>query len=126
MVTINRADILAANDTKTEAVECPEWGGTVYVRTITGAERDRWEVVNEKFRDSPGTANIRGSLLALALCDEHGKPLFTPADAGAIGAKSAAVVDRLYDVAARLSGIGKQAVEDAKKNCSEAHGEGSS
>lgn len=126
MVAINRADILAVQDAKCEPVECPEWGGTVYVRTITAKERDRWELLNENVKTSPGTANVRGSLLAMAICDEHGKSMFTMADAEALGAKSANVIDRLYEAAAKLNGIGNRDTEETKKKSSETRGDGSS
>lgn len=125
MVKLDRNSILAANDAKHEPVECPEWGGTVYVRTISAAERDRWEIEHEKRKDSPGATNIRGMLLSLALCDEHGKAMFTIADADALGKKSAVVMDRLFDAAAKLNGIGAAATEAAKKNCNGANGDGS-
>ena len=39
-----RDRILSADDRKKEAVFVPQWGLSVFVRTLTGAERDDWEV----------------------------------------------------------------------------------
>ena len=44
-----RESIIAANDLKRESVEVPEWGVTVYVRTMTGEERDQYEEETYKF-----------------------------------------------------------------------------
>ena len=43
VVFLNREAILAAEDLPRELVEVPEWGGAVYVRALTGAERDQFE-----------------------------------------------------------------------------------
>ena len=43
MKALTRDEILGADDLKTESVKVPEWGGTVLVRELTGAERDEWE-----------------------------------------------------------------------------------
>lgn len=116
---------MAANDSPREEVDCPEWGGTVFVRTLSAAERDRWEIRCEDLKTKGLLSNVRASLLVLTLCDADGKLLFTENDAVELGKKSAAVVDRLFDVARRLNGIGQEQVEAAKKNCSEANGESS-
>ena len=40
---LTRDQILAVSDIQTEEVHVPEWGGTVLVRGLTGAERDEFE-----------------------------------------------------------------------------------
>ena len=41
MSLLSAAEILAADDLPTEDVEVSEWNGTVRVRALTGAERDK-------------------------------------------------------------------------------------
>ncbi len=41
---LSRDQILGASDLPTETVDVPEWGGQVIVRSMTGAERDRFEL----------------------------------------------------------------------------------
>ncbi len=48
----------------------------------------------------------------MAICDEEGKPLFTRSDVEKLGQKSAAVLDRLFTVAQRLSGVAEKDVEE--------------
>ena len=43
MKLLSRDEILAASDLTKELVEVPEWGGSVYVRAMTGTERDSYE-----------------------------------------------------------------------------------
>lgn len=121
---LTKDKILAADDLPREKVEC--WGDFVYVRTLTAAERDRWEIRCEDLKTKGLLSNVRASLLVLVLCDDTGKLLFTENDALELGKKSGKVLDELFDVARRLNGIGQEQVEAAKKNSPEASGESSS
>jgi hypothetical protein len=109
---LDRAAILAAPDIRTETVAVPAWGGEVIVRGLTGAERDAYE---QRCHDTK-YANIRATLLALALVDAAGVRLFTLEDVERLGAKSAAPLDHLFDVARRLSGIGQKDVQELVGN----------
>lgn len=121
--------ILAADDLPREAVQVPEWDGvTVWVRTLTGSERDQFETRLALDRQKAGAVpgDFRARLLVLALCDEHGKRLFEDGDVKALGRKSAKVLDRLADVAMRLSRIGQKQQEEAEKNSGPTTGDASS
>ena len=116
---LSRDAILAAPDIKTEDVDVPEWGGTVRVRGLTAAQRDVFEAEslsgNGKSRDV-NFANLRSRLIALAIVGEDDKPLFKPGDVKALGEKAAGPIDRLFDVASRLSGMGQADVEALSGN----------
>jgi len=112
---LTRDAILGVQDLKTERVPVPEWGGDIYVRGMSGAERDAFEqslMVGDKFTPD----NVRARLAARCICDEKGERLFSDADIVVLGAKNAAALDRVYDVAQRLSGIGKKDLDAAIKN----------
>ena len=116
---LSRDDILGADDLARELVETPEWSGSVYVRCLTGAERDRFEA--EMLADAEEDQrkrffNLRARLVVLAVCDEHNMPLFMLNDVEALGRKSAKVLDRLFSVAQRLSGMTREDVEALTKN----------
>jgi hypothetical protein len=116
---LTRDAILAAAALKTEDVPVPEWGGSVLVRELRGRERDEWEASlavqrgREMVRD---TANIRAKLAARAIVGEDGEPLFTQQDVAALGELSAAALERVFDVASRLSGLNPADVEEMGKN----------
>lgn len=78
---LNKESILAAADMPLEAVPCPEWGGTVHVRTMSGTERDAFEagMLDAKEKGVSGLANIRARLVVRVACDEQGNRLTTPA-----------------------------------------------
>ena len=116
MTLLTRDAILGAHDLPSEDVSVPEWGGTVRVRALTGAERDAFEASMVQVR-SDGTRqfrleNIRARLVALTIVDENGERLFSDADVKALGAKSAAALERVGSVAQRLSALTDEDVEE--------------
>lgn len=119
-----RDDILQSEDLPREEVAVEEWKcGRVWVRVLTGAERDAHEVslvkVSKDGKDrQPQLDNVRARLLVKCLVDQDGKRVFEDADAAALGAKSGVVLDRLYDVALRVSKMRKEDDEELEKNSS--------
>lgn len=114
---LSRDAILAAQDLQREQVDVPEWGGAVLVSAMTGAQRDAWE---QAIAGGPGgkvdLANVRARLVAACLVDEGGTPLFSAADLAALGAKSAAALERCVKVAQRLNRLTDDALEQARGN----------
>ena len=113
--SLKRDDILAVKDIKIELVPVPEWGGEVYIKGMSGLERDAFEasVIEQKGnKQKVNMANVRAKLAAQTLCDEEGNRLFNDADIKELGKKSASALQRVFEVAQRLSGIGDADVEE--------------
>ena len=108
---LSKDEILRKADQKIESVDVPEWGGQVYVRTLSGDERDRMEV---QLKDS--RVGSRGLFAALTICDENGNRLFADQDAHALGKKNAAALDRILEVGFRLNAMTEEAIEELEKN----------
>lgn len=128
MKFLNRDDILGAQDLPTEDVHVPEWGGWVRVRGLTGAERDAFEaeIIQTRGRETHvNLRNIRAKLVARTIVDEEGKRIFGDADIHALGEKSARALQRVFEVAQRLSGLTDQDVEELAKNSESALPDGS-
>jgi len=122
MTVLNRDDILKVSDISIEEVDVPEWGGSVFVKGMTGTERDAFEssIVQQRGKNSSvNMSNIRAKLSAQTICDEAGERLFTDADVKALGKKSATALQRVFDVAQRLSGISGDDVEELAKELDE-------
>ena len=119
---LSRSDIFGiADDIQTERVEVPEWGGAVLVRGLTGAERDAFEasVVGERKKDSKfNYQNFRSRLAVMSIVDEDGKRAFSQADVQRLGERSALPLQRIFNVAQRLSGIDEGDVEEMTGNSS--------
>lgn len=116
-MALSRDGILAANDVQIEKVPVPEWGDEAIIRGLTGDELDAFQGSVRQFRptfDGKGMEAVliqegmRAKLLVKCLIDEAGERLFTDADAPALGGKNGAIIDKLYDVAARLSGLSEE------------------
>jgi len=120
MELLSKGAIVGVQDLKTEAVDVPEWGGAVSVRTMTGADRDAFEnslvTIAADGTRKPDMVNMRAKLVALTLVDEAGAPMFTLKELDLLAAKSAAALDRIFQVAQRLNGLGLAGVEAAEKN----------
>ena len=107
-MALSKAKILAAKDVKlSEAVPVPEWGGDVYIRTISGTERDRFE---EAYSEQKMKA-FRVRFLVMTLADEAGERLFADADIDALGNKSSVVINRLFDKAWQHNAFTDEAVD---------------
>lgn len=116
---LTKEAILAADDLVTEDVAVPEWGGTVRVRAISGAERDAFEqaIVTRKGKNvTTNLANIRAKLVAICVVDESGQRLFGDKDVLLLGTKSAAALDRVFTVAQQLAGLTDKDVDELAEN----------
>lgn len=115
---LNADEILGKDDSQYEDVPVPEWGGTVRVRSLTADERDAFdESITKLSGNGKGQTReiimkgIRAKLVARSLIDDKGERLFTDAQVETLGKKNATVLDRLFAIAQRLSGLSKDDVE---------------
>ena len=112
MVALSRDAILGARDAALVAVPVPEWGGTVYVRAVSGTERDAFEAGQMDAKGKARLANFRARFAVLVACDQTGAPLFGVGDVEALGAKAAAPLDRILEAGMRLNGLRQKDVDE--------------
>lgn len=110
---LDRKAIFKAVDLDVKTVEVPEWGGEVCVRGLTARERDHFEA---SIGTSANLENLRARLVVLTLCDESGERLLKDSDAIELGKKNAQVVDRLFEIARKMSGMTDADVEELEGN----------
>ncbi len=129
---LSRDEILNVKDIHTEEVYVKAWDAWVCVKSLTGKERDQFErsIVDWKGSGRKTKAemkdNIRARLVALTVVDpETLEPLFKAADVAALGEKSAAALDTIYEAAQRLSKISDDDVEELTENFTPTHDEDS-
>ena len=123
MALLGRDQILTAQDLPTVDVEVPEWGGTVRVRMMTGGERDAFEagtITRHGKKIEQNLVNIRARLVALCVVDEKGQRLFSEADAAALGQKSAAALNRVFNAAQQLNALTEEAAAAAEEQFQDA------
>lgn len=113
---LTRAEILAAA-LPFEDVAVPEWHGTVRVFALNGLTRKHY--IDAQFGDDGKLRDADRSdaiLAAFSIGDADGTLVFTVEDVQALAEQSAAALDRVTEVAKRLSGFTKDAVKVAEKN----------
>ena len=123
MSILTKESILSADDLTMEEVEIPEWGGSVWVKALTGTQRDKYEQsmldmrrVGQKTVVKPTMTNAKAQLAVQCVVDEAGVRLFDNNDARALGDKSACALNTIADVAMRLSGMTEQDLKDLEGN----------
>lgn len=115
MALLSRAAILEAEDRETVDIECPEWDGTVRLRSITGRERDAYEqscIVGKGKNRDLNMRNARAKLILLCAVDGQGGRLFGDDDLAALGRKNARPIDRLFEAAQKLCGLRDEDVDE--------------
>ncbi|WP_228979720.1 hypothetical protein [Streptomyces sp. DH12] len=116
---LSAEQILGADDLTAEDVPVPEWGGTVRVRALSGTERDRIEasMMNGTSVSADKLAGFRARMAAASIVGPDGKRMFrSDAETRRLGEKSAAALERVCDVAMRLSGLSDKDIEEITGN----------
>lgn len=128
MAYLSKQEILAAQDIVYEDVAVPEWGGTVRVKTLSGIERDSLEqsmMEGKGGNQKVNMANFRAKLCGRTIVDEDGKRLFSEMDMADLGRKSGAALQRVFNVASRLSGFSSSDIDELTKNLESSQSEDS-
>ena len=122
---LTRDEIADVQDLGIERVHVPEWGGDLYVRGMTGRERDAFLAGALDGKGNVDLHNMTAKLVASTTVDEAGQRIFSEADVEMLAAKSAAALSRIFTIASRLSGISREDVEGLGKNSGGGRSEGS-
>jgi len=133
-IILTREALLQRDDLKIEKVELTR--GHVFVREMTGHEKDVWEqsMLKQKPNGDRNKAveyettleDFRAKLAVVTVCDAEGNLLFEPKDVKILNKMmSATNIERIVAVAQRLNAVTEKDKEDILKN-SEADQEDSS
>jgi len=125
---LDKNSIINAMDLERQSMEVPEWGGTVFIRGMTGAERAEFDgaITSARSRVTAGSGDkaafdievhvhkMRIQVCAWCLVDSNGKRLFQDREIAQLGLKSDAALQRIYDKAIAMSGLSPEAEEEAE------------
>ncbi len=114
-MNLTKDKVLSANDLPVQEVPIPEWGGSVFVRTMMGDERDAFEIAAMN-GDGLNRENFRARLAVATVVDADGGRMFDDSDKDALGKKSSAALDRIMSVALKMNGMSPSDVEDMVEN----------
>ena len=90
---VTRESILAANDGELKKISVPEWGGDVFIRSMSSRQRDKFEMQVQ----SKDFENMRARLVCAMARNEKGELLFKESDAAALGEKSVKPIQRVFN-----------------------------
>lgn len=124
---LTREKVFSCEDRVIEKLDVPEWNDFLYVRSLSAGERDEYENANLIRKHGTGKRrtelsfdvriqNAKTHLVVLASCDEQFNRIFADSDIDSLAKKNSAAVDRIFEVAARLSKITKEDLEETVKN----------
>jgi len=116
---LTKEQIIAADDRKIVEIDCPEWGGIVRLRTLSGTERDAYEASlfqGEGADRKINIRNLRARLIVLCMVDSEGVRMFDDLDAELLGGKSGVALDPLFDECQKINGLGLRDIEAAREN----------
>lgn len=131
---LKRGDILNADDLDIKVVEVPEWNGCVKVRELTAQERGDVESSiltldgsgNLSLREGANVREVMCRVVRWATLNDDDTPMFPDAnDEQQLKRRNPNAIQRIYDAAMELSGIGGK-TEDKARDPGEAPGDESS
>jgi len=113
---LDKSSILECKDIQSKEVSVPEWNGSVMVYGLTCGEKDDFEssLITEDKKVSLEFPTAK--LCCLCIRDKDGNRIFSNTDIISLSKKSSKAMQRVYQVAEKLSGLGKGDVEEMVKN----------
>ncbi len=105
---LTRDQIFAIDDLPREEVYIAEWEGSVYVRALTGGERDELERMLSK-----GSAG-RAAIVALCTIDADGNRLFSKDDIEKLAGKNGSALEKIVSAALRFNALTDEAFAEGK------------
>lgn len=119
MALLSKLSILSATKLPTRDIEVPEWGGTVRIRTLSGAELEDYQNDIMESRKGKKRIDLRGStakLLVRVIVGESGEPEFSEGDIASLSALSARALQRVQDAALEMNGLKESDLDEMVKN----------
>ncbi len=115
LLSVEQLRAAASQPPESERVFVPELGGDVIIRGMTGMQRDAWEksmVAGVGKRARMTTDNLRARLAVRCLVDEAGARILKDDDIAWMGNLPAKILDRIFTVAQRLSGVSDEDLDE--------------
>jgi hypothetical protein len=121
---IGRAKVEALKDADGNQVEIE--GLPLYVRGMTGAERDKLEAeISRAGEGEAARGGWRGRLAVALLCTESGTRIFDYSQVAELNDKDSAFLDLIAEAGMRFNKFGTSGIEAAEKNSSGGQSESS-
>ena len=108
-----RDKILSTKPVVTSVV-VPEWGETVYVKALSGADFARVRQATHKLPQDVQHVVAEIWFALLSMCDQHGQRLMADTDYDGLAAQPATAINRVARAAVQANGLDAEGVDAAK------------
>ena len=105
--------IFGITDLEYTELDVPEWGGTIRLQSLTGADANAIGAMSQK---DVFTSDALVRLVIMSVVDAEGNKVFTDDNRDELNKRNAQVLIRIGQAALKLNGLSKEAIEDAAKN----------
>lgn len=118
---LTREQILAADVRRTKTLPVPEWGGDVFIREMSLADKAGAYAVLAEAKGEVKTSADRlldwnAQMIIRGIVDGDGKPLFVQTDADAIGKWPDGLVGRLVSEIEKFNAVTPDDMKALEKN----------
>jgi hypothetical protein len=115
--SLTRKAILTANDGAPLAIDVADWGGTVYVRRMSGAQRRDLYAWSTQIKDRElSDSEIHAYIVAMVVCDRDGAALFSAEDVPLLMDRSAECLRQVAEAGMRYNGLAPTSREESREN----------
>ncbi len=114
-----RDRLMAANTpSKMLKVRIDEWDRDVWVRTMTAAERDNFDMglVDNREMGKSAMTDMRARLTMYCAAEEDGTRMFEPGDEVFLRNEPSSALQPIFDVAIRLNKLTQADIDELAKN----------
>ena len=115
MVALTAEQIFGSNDGDLLKVDCPEWGGHIFLRVMDGEQREEIELVLLS-EDKKKLQTAKQLVLLYSVCDDKGKPIFTNENIASLKKRNAKVVERVYAKAIAHNKMRQKDIDELEGN----------
>lgn len=124
MSLLSKNAILGASDLASEVLSVPQWGGDVRIRELTAHERSVFE------KDAMAGKEIdwvdyKVRMVCICVVDEANERIFSDEDRDAVGKRSPAAIDLVFNAITALNKLGNAATDEAEKASAVTQADGS-
>lgn len=113
-----RDKILNAKDIKEEKVAVPEWDVELLIKGLNG--KDRADLMSSCIDMKTGSMDFEklypGLIISTAHDPETGEKVFDATDRDMLNTKAGGALEKVAQVAMKLSGLNPEQLDEAKKN----------
>ena len=108
--------ILTKDDFRYEVINVPEWGGDLRLKSLSGMERSQIIRMTQKQKDTAD--GVFEKCIIFAAVDNDGRKIFEDNEATlkVLQTKDAGVTQKIGQKVLEISGLTKDALENAEKN----------